>query len=148
MIDLEYIDRIADNAHRGQTRRLHGEPYIVHPRRVADAVTLDVTKAVALLHDVIEDTPLTADDLLAMDVPLLVVAYVEILTRRADESYRQYILRVIREGGPIVWAVKAADILDNLSDLPEDDSRRERYEWAYIRLLHARGEQFPVAVAA
>ena len=69
-------------------------------------------QAVAVLHDVIEDSELTRDDLLAAGIPEEVVVEVECLTRGEGESYADFIDRVRTR--PIATTVKLADLRDNL----------------------------------
>jgi (p)ppGpp synthase/HD superfamily hydrolase len=71
-------------------------------------------KMAAVLHDVIEDTPVTADDLVAAGCPDEVVAAVVALSKSPDEPSEQYLARVA--ANPMAMAVKRADIADNLSD--------------------------------
>jgi len=114
---------IAINAHKGQTRRNKVTPYIAHVEDVvrrlraqgADADTV----AVAWLHDVIEDTVVTADHLLAGGAfPAHVVRSVVTLTKTANLDYDAYLRRV--KADPVATKVKIADMLSNLSDQPTD----------------------------
>lgn len=101
---------LATQAHRGQLDKA-GQPYINHPRRVAETCTGDLAKAVAWLHDVIEDTPVSADDLREAGFSAAIVQAVELLTRTkqvpADEYYR-----LIRSN-QLALQVKLADVWDN-----------------------------------
>ena len=122
---------IAECAHLGQTRK-DGQPYITHPRAVANffptyGVESKKLRLIALLHDVIEDSPLTGQDLFKLGVPPDVVKTVEILSRIPNEPYRNYISRVIHDKK--ARAVKEADLQHNLSDL-ERGSMRDKYELA------------------
>lgn len=149
-MNIAYIDAIADEAHRGQFRKFGGEPYVEHPRRVGNSACLYVDEhhrlpssigaeeffrleAVGLLHDVLEDTAVRAGDLLVVGVPQEVVRSVITLTRR-DETYGEYVDRVILSGDWIAIAVKTADLHDNLRDLPLGSSLRSRYEAALRRI--------------
>lgn len=108
---------LATEAHAGQTRRDGVTPYIAHPQRVAEAVADDPeAAAVAWLHDVLEDTSTTLDDLEAAGVPLRVRVAVELLTRAPAADYDRY-LRAVRTN-PLAVRVKIADIVDNLTDAP------------------------------
>jgi (p)ppGpp synthase/HD superfamily hydrolase len=100
--------------HKGQKRN-NGNPYIIHPIRVSQEVSGDLAKTCALLHDVIEDTDTTLEEirnLFGYDVALTV----ELLTHRKGESYDVYINRV--KTSTVATQVKIADICDNLSDSP------------------------------
>lgn len=107
---------LASAAHRGQVDKA-GRDYIDHPRRVAAAVAahadpawLAEAQAAAWLHDVLEDTEVTADQLRA-DFPLEVVRAVQALTRRAGQDPDEYYAGV--KADPIALAVKHADLDDN-----------------------------------
>jgi len=104
---------IARAAHAGQLDKA-GLPYVEHPRRVAEAVGDDPLAAtVGWLHDVVEDTPVTLDDLRAQGFPEAVVAAAEAITRRDEESRDDYYARVAAD--PLALRVKRADIADNSS---------------------------------
>lgn len=130
---------IATAAHRGITRMDGVEPYIEHPKRVAErlakrrgGVEYWVYNA-ALLHDVVEDTQLTLDDLRGLGVDEVTVELVDVLTKREDETYFFYVERVARGPREAVM-VKLADLADNLASLPEGHSLKGRYEKARARL--------------
>ena len=101
--------------HAGQ-KRLNGNPYIIHPIRVSQEVQ-GVAKIVALLHDVIEDTDATLEELRAAFGDQ-VAETVEVLTHRKGESWLDYIARV--KQNDLATTVKIADIADNLADSPSD----------------------------
>jgi len=109
---LEFITR----KHQGQKRR-NGNPYIIHPIRVSQEVFSENEKIVALLHDVIEDTNTTIEEVEKLFGKEVSEA-VEAITHRKGESYHDYILRV--KENYIATAVKIADISDNLKDSPSD----------------------------
>jgi len=110
---VELARQIAAEAHRGQFRRDGKTPYISHPEAVASSVEGEVEQAVAILHDVIEDTGVTAQELLDRGVDPEVVRVVELLTHAKGESYLDYILRV--KGDPVATRIKVADIKHNSS---------------------------------
>lgn len=126
--------QIASEAHSGQTRRDGKTPYIKHidaviarvKERHETAVLLrDMTEdelyslmAVAALHDVAEDTSVTAADLLAAGIPQEVVDAVVVMTHPAGERYFDYLIRV--KANPLAAKVKVADMLSNLADSPTD----------------------------
>ena len=116
----ERAEEIARAAHAGQLR-WDGSPYIGHPIRIAEAVSDDPdARVVAILHDVVEDSDISLDDL-RREFPAHIVAAVDAVSRREDEIYREFIAR----------RVKLADIEDHLRDLPaERASLRKRYERA------------------
>lgn len=104
---------IAFVAHRGQLDRV-GAEYIDHPGRVAerfDPLTEPVPTAVAWLHDVLEDTAVTAHELLEAGVLPEVVELVQVLTRTPDVAEDEYYARIRRH--PVALRVKLADLDDN-----------------------------------
>jgi hypothetical protein len=102
---------LATRFHEGATDK-QGEPYITHPLRVMERVTTPDEKLAAVLHDLLEDTPITERDLRAAGCPAPVVTALDALTRRPDEDYFEFILRASCD--PIARTVKLADIADNL----------------------------------
>src|SRR5688500_12865840 len=83
---------IATRAHAGQTDK-SGAPYIGHPQRVADRLTTPELKVVALLHDVLEDCDVTADELARAGIPAELIAGVVAMTKRDGETYEQSVAR-------------------------------------------------------
>ncbi len=128
---------IAFVAHRGKHDR-SGAPYIDHPGRIAerfDPVTEPVEAAAAWLHDVIEDTPVTAQELFEAGVLPAVIHVVQLLTRSPDVTPDEYYAAIRRD--PIARRVKLADIDDNtarwrLRRLDYDTQLRlvEKYRYA------------------
>jgi (p)ppGpp synthase/HD superfamily hydrolase len=124
---------IATNAHTGQVDK-GGNPYILHPLAVAARVQTIEEKIVAILHDTVEDTSITLDDLLIEGFSKEIVDGVDAMTRRENETYMEFIHRA--KNNPIARNVKIADILENmdLSRIPNptdsDYSRLDRYEKA------------------
>lgn len=126
--------QLATSAHEGQVDKA-GNPYINHPARVAASLADEDAITTAWLHDVVEDTDVTLDQL-AEQFPPAIVAAVDDLTKRADESRAQYYARV--RTNPIALAVKLADINDNsnlqrLSKL--DLATRERLQAKYASAI-------------
>ncbi len=112
-------DALASVVHTGQYRKGTGEPYVNHVRRVAGRVKGWHAKTVALLHDVIEDTPLRDVDLERIGFPREIVRDVVALSRKefpARETYADFIDRTIRDGSDDALRVKLADLQDNLTD--------------------------------
>lgn len=100
--------------HSGQ-KRLNGNPYIIHPIRVSQEVSGDIAKTCALLHDTVEDTKTTFEEIKYI-FGEEIATVVEVLTHRKGESYEDYISRV--KQSEIATAVKIADLSDNLADSP------------------------------
>ena len=91
----------------------HGQPYILHPLRVMLSVEGDAERIAAVLHDVVEATPLVPADLAERGYPEEIVQAVDALSKRAGESYMEYIERAC--ANPIAVRVKMADLEDNLA---------------------------------
>jgi len=112
----ELAEQIARKAHAGQVRK-DGSPYIGHVERVVAALQGDeLAQTVAWLHDVIEDTAVTASDLLNSGVSTEVVEVVVLLTQKREQPFKAYI-QAIKEH-PLARKVKVADIIANLNDNP------------------------------
>ena len=101
---------IATRAHRGQLDKA-GEPYINHPKAVARMLGTEEAQTVALLHDVIEDTNVTLDDLKEAGFSDNIITAVDCLTHRDGEKREEYIMRVSRN--PLATMVKLADLKHN-----------------------------------
>ena len=130
---------IAKKAHKGQYDKA-GVDYIEHPLFVASLVDTQEEKAVALLHDVLEDSPYTAEKLILAGLPETVVSAVQILTKKKGQAYQQYLELV--KSSPIARRVKLADLkhnsdLSRLATVTEKDLERlEKYKKAidYLRM--------------
>lgn len=130
---------IAKKAHKGQYDKA-GVDYIEHPLFVASLVDTEEEKAVALLHDVLEDSPYTAEELILAGLPETVVSAVQILTKKKGQDYQQYLELV--KSSPIARRVKLADLkhnsdLSRLATVTEKDLERlEKYKKAidYLRM--------------
>ncbi len=130
--------QLALAAHKGQVDK-GGKPYINHPVMVAKSVCTEAEQTVALLHDIIEDTDMTLDDLRAEGFSEQVIEAVDCITKRNKEPLNQYLHRV--KGNCLATSVKLADLAHN-SDLSRishptetDYARTERYKKAIVFLL-------------
>ncbi len=140
MATLEDAIALAVQAHRGQPDR-YGAPYILHPLRVMQRVEGKHERMAAVLHDVVEDTSYTLDDLRQMGYPDDVLRAVDHLTRRDDETYEQYVERAAAD--PVARRVKLADLEDNMdihrldTVTDKDRERLNRYlkAWRYLKGL-------------
>lgn len=123
---------IATNAHKGQVDK-SGKNYIEHPKYVASLVTTPQQKAVALLHDVVEDTSVTLKGL-AKVLPQQIVNAVEAITKNEEDKkdYFAYLKKV--KNNELAKVVKIADMTHNsmlsrLSNPTEKDYQRvEKYK--------------------
>ena len=141
MNELELLERaigIAVEAHRGQKDR-YGAPYISHPIRVMERLHNPTEKIVGILHDVVEDTDWSFDDLRKEGFPQNVLAALDCVTKREGEAYEDFVKR--SASNPLAKAVKLADLQDNmdLRRFPEvaerDLPRLQKYVKAW-RALH------------
>lgn len=121
---------IAVQAHNGQVDK-NGIPYICHPIAVANKCHTSTAACIAMLHDVLEDTKVTATDLLAMGVDPYIVKCVEKLTHRKDTPYLDYIQGIIDTGVYNVISVKYADLCDNVD--PTRGGLNERKMPLYLK---------------
>ncbi|MBK1877051.1 hypothetical protein [Pelagicoccus mobilis] len=129
-------ESIARTAHAGQFRRDGATPYIVHPQAVSERVEGAEAKAAAWLHDVLEDTSWTEEQLLDAGIPQHVVEAVTILTKNPGITYQDYLEKV--NNNPLSRTVKIADMLANLSDNP---SRKQILKYAKgLLFLHGESE--------
>lgn len=139
--------RYATKAHKGQTRS-SGEPYIVHPKSVARFLrkykaskNLDKLIQAALLHDTIEDTDTTHDDLEKM-FGGLVAGLVKDLTSDPKEIERlgkkEYMSRKMASMSSYALAIKLADRLDNVQDITtaKTPEWRRRYRDETIGIMN------------
>ena len=121
---------------------LAGKAYYGHLKRVAK-VFRGNTKKIALLHDILEDTGITKEDLQDLGYNNLIITSVDILTRKEGETYQDYINRIISSDNKFAMAVKMSDLLDNmdLSRLKKvtdrDIKRFHKYEKSYEKISAA-----------
>ena len=111
MPTLEDAIALAVEAHRGH-RDKAGQPYILHPLRVMFRLDSETERIVGILHDVVEDSHYTLDDLRQMGYSEPIVEAIDNLSRREDETYDQLIKR--SAGNPLARRVKLADLEDNM----------------------------------
>ena len=137
MSNLTKAILIATSAHENQVDKA-GKPYIEHPLRVMKQMMSDAARIVAVLHDVIEDSDYSLDDLIAAGFSEEIVSAIVVLTKKKEVSYKNY-LRAIKTN-PIAVAVKLADLRDNmdLTRLPtiteKDIERQKKYSKAVATL--------------
>ncbi len=103
---------IAVEAHAGQKDR-DGEAYILHPLQVGLMGATDEERCAGFLHDVLEDTPVTAQELLERGIPTGVVKALELLTHRKGTPYTDYVQNIIDSHNPIALNVKYHDLQHN-----------------------------------
>jgi len=137
MSDLERAIAVSVAAHKGQ-RDKYGRPYILHPLTLMMKMRDETSMMAAVLHDVVEDTPLTLDDLRREGFPGEVIEAVGSLSKNEKETYDEYVERVSRN--PLAVKVKLADLEDNMmvtrmNKVTEKDTvRLAKYLSAWHRL--------------
>ena len=117
--------KLAYRAHHGQVDK-SGVPYIFHPIHLAEQMDDEYSTCVALLHDVVEDTDVTLEQLAAI-FPQEVIDAVALMTHSKDEPYPEYVARVATN--PISRKVKLADLRHNSDHtrMPEADPAKLAY---------------------
>lgn len=137
MSTLERAIAISAQAHTGQVDKA-GSPYILHPLRVMMRLHSEEERIVGVLHDVLEDTSVTVENLRAEGFSEEVLTALLAVTKIAGEEYEDFVRRAARN--PIAKNVKMADLLDN-SDLgrlsvvtPKDHERVLKYRRAIAKL--------------
>jgi len=110
--------KLCFEAHKDQTDK-SGLPYIFHPFHLAEQMTDETTTVTALLHDVVEDTPYTLEDLKNMGFGSEILEALSLLTHDDAVPYMEYVSRI--KSNPIAKAVKLADLTHN-SDLTRLDT--------------------------
>ena len=120
--------KLCYEAHKDQVDK-SGLPYVFHPAHVAEQMTDEATTIVALLHDVVEDTDYTLEDLAAEGFEKEILEAVALMTHEDDVPYLDYVAKL--KNNPIARAVKLADLAHNsdLSRIGEiDEETRKRLE--------------------
>ena len=134
---------IAAKTHSGQVDK-GGKPYILHPLRVLLNFCESESESVkicAVLHDVVEDTDITLDDLRIEGFSEEVITALDCLTKRDNENYEDFISRVLTN--EIACKVKNGDLADNmnLTRIPnptdKDRERIKKYREASYRIMDA-----------
>ena len=126
---------IAFNAHLGQLDK-SGIPYIYHPIHVAEQMSTEEECIVALLHDVVEDTEITFEQL-EKEFSDTVIEALKLLTHDEAVPYMDYIKNL--KYNPIARRVKIQDLLHNSDESRkeqnEKDKKRNKKYWEAIKLL-------------
>lgn len=132
--------KLCFEAHKDQTDK-SGMPYVFHPFHLAEQMKDEDTTIVALLHDVVEDTDVTIDDLKKMGFNDNVIDAIILMTHQSDVEYMDYIAKI--KENPVAKAVKLADLKHNsdvsrLDSVTEWDKKRvSKYKKA-IKLLKSK----------
>ena len=129
--------------HQGQKDK-GGNPYFLHPVTVALLCETESEKIVALLHDILEDTETTDEELVVLGVTEEELIAIKLLAKPDKEDYLHYIDRVAVN--PLARRVKMADLTHNmdlsrlLQITKRDKERREKYQKAYNLLNDIENE--------
>ena len=118
--------KLCFDAHRDQLDK-SGMPYVFHPFHLAEQMDNEDAVILALLHDVVEDTPTTPEDLRQMGFSERVLEALALLTHDDAVPYMDYVAAIARD--PLAKQVKLADLRHN-SDLTRLDAVDE---WALAR---------------
>ena len=118
--------KLCFEAHKNQVDKT-GLPYVFHPFHLAEQMDSEIAVVCALLHDVVEDTPLSLQDIAEMGFPREAVEVLALLTHEEGVPYMEYVQKI--KHNPIARQVKIADLQHN-SDLTRLDTVDE---WAQRR---------------
>jgi hypothetical protein len=137
MTSIEKAVEIAARAHAG-VKDKQGKPYLLHPIRVMMGVEGEAAQIVAILHDVVEDTPMTLQDIEAEGFGPEIIDALELVTHKAGQAYSEYVVACKRN--EIARQVKLSDLRDNGNfdrlllrpdKFASDSSRMHRYALSY-----------------
>lgn len=121
---IEETMRIALEAHDGQ-KDLEGHPSILHVFSVGLMGETELEQKVGLLHDVVEDSDITIEDLRARGVEEDVLEAVDLLTHRDGISYEEYVQNIFNSGNETAIQVK-------VNDLRQNEQRMEKTLWRIV----------------
>ena len=127
---FELAIEIAANAHAGMPDK-QGKPYVLHPIRVMLGVESEEAQIVALLHDVVEDTDTSPDDIRDHGFGPEVIDALNLVTHQKDQTYAEYVIGC--KGNEIARQVKMSDLRDNTS-LSRLLLRQEKFDDDAIRM--------------
>ncbi|MBQ9983850.1 MAG: GTP pyrophosphokinase [Lachnospiraceae bacterium] len=141
---LEKAIEIAVEAHRGQLDKA-GKIYILHPMRVMLRGKNETEMIVGILHDTVEDTPVTLEMLQLEGFSKEVLEALECVTKHQGEDYGDFINRVLTN--PLATQIKLYDMEDNLNrdripyPTPKDEARFKKYE-KYHKVISKKLENY------
>ena len=134
---LDKAIKLAKRAHYGQVDKAN-KPYIDHPLRVMNNVETIEEKIVAVLHDAVEDSDLTLEDLKIEGFSNPIIEAIDAITKREGEKLNDYLERVMNN--EIALKVKIADMTDNMdiarisNPTEKDRERIRRYKKNIVKL--------------
>ena len=112
MSTLEKAIALAATQHAGQLDK-GGQPYILHPLRLMLQFSNSTLQIIAVLHDILEDTATTTEDLEALGFSAEIIQSIQALTKQTGESRLQAAKRTTLN--PLATQVKYVDVLDNMN---------------------------------
>lgn len=137
MNSLEQAIIIATNAHAGQVDKA-GQPYILHPLRLMLKFQTDSEMIVAVMHDVIEDSEITQNDLKKSGFSDEIIEAIVCLSKKQSENYESFIRRVSKN--ELARKIKIEDIKDNLNlsrlnEITDKDLQRAQKYHRALKML-------------
>lgn len=127
---VDAAKRLATIAHQNQFRKDGVTPYITHPEAVANAMNTPEEKAIAWLHDVLEDTEYTESHILFFGIPEDIIRDIKALTKTKGTPYEDYLANILNH--PRALRVKLADMIHNYKGSPT----------TYQRIKYSNGISF------
>ena len=139
--DTKKAIRLMYEAHKDALDK-SGVPYVFHPFHVAEQMDDEISTVVALLHDVVEDTDYTLDDLREMGFSAEVCEALDLLTHREGVPYLDYVRNI--KTNPVAVKVKLADLAHNsdrsrFDSMTESDYKREEKYRVAMAILRGEG---------
>lgn len=124
-MNFEEALNLATKLHEGQKHKISGDDYITHPIAVSSKFEDEPHKIAAILHDTVEDTDLTLNDLRNIGLDENTVQCIDILTHKDDQTYLDYIL--LTKKNEMSKRIKIEDLKHNLSDNPVSKCSKDKY---------------------
>ena len=146
MSTLEKAIALAATQHAGQLDK-GGQPYILHPLRLMLQFSNPTLQIIAVLHDILEDTATTAEDLKALGFSVEIIQSIQALTKQTGESRLEAAKRTTLN--PLATQVKYVDVLDNMNlsrinnPTARDFARLEEYKEVLEILKQAKTQRNP-----
>lgn len=134
MINFEEAVEIASRHHKGQ-KDLDGKPVLIHPLSVALMGKDETERIVGVLHDVVEDTDCSFEDLEKFGVDKNIINILKLLTHTEGQSYDDYLLDIITSGNITALNVKMNDLRHNISRNNEDTEQKKRIKVKHQKAL-------------
>lgn len=127
---------IAYKAHHGQLDKA-GVPYIFHPIHLAEQMDDEISCCAALLHDIVEDTDMTMEEL-ASQFPEEVISALKLLTHKEEQDYFEYVRAM--KTNPTAVKVKLADLAHNSDQTRCIGSNLSQAQLSYWQQKYAKAK--------